>query len=223
MPRTYALSDIHGCLAKLKGLIARCLADAGGDAPKFVFLGDYIDRGADSRGVLDYVIDLQRRRLGQVICLCGNHEDLALNAIDAPNDPAELAQWVVYNGGDKALLSYGVTSPSQLPADHVAWLRTLATHHDDGRRFFVHAGVDPSRPLDRQDRHDLIWMREPFLSDPRDHGRFIVHGHTPLRGGQPDLRRNRVNIDTAAVLGGPLTAAVFDDSQVEPIGFLQEV
>ena len=218
MPRTYALSDIHGCLNKLEGLLAQCRADARGDA-RFVFLGDYIDRGPDTRGVLELVMDLQRREAGRVTCLIGNHEDLALNAID---DPEEIDQWVVYNGGDKALKSYGATHPSQLPADHVAWLRALSTYHDDGRRFFVHAGVNPSRPLDRQVRHDMLWIREPFLSDPRDFGRFIVHGHTPIRGGRPDLRPNRVNIDTAAVLGGPLTAAVFDDSAAAPIGFLQE-
>jgi serine/threonine protein phosphatase 1 len=144
---------------------------------------------------------------------------MAINAIDDPN---EIDQWVVSNGGDKALLSYGVTAPSQLPARHVDWMRALPTHHDDGRRFFVHAGIDPSRQLDRQDRYDLLWMPEPFLSDPRDHGRFVVHGHTPLKDGRPDLRANRVNIDTAAVLGGPLTAAIFDDSTAAPIGFLQE-
>jgi serine/threonine protein phosphatase 1 len=184
-----------------------------------VFLGDYIDRGPDSRGVLEFVIDLQRRMPSQVVCLCGNHEDLALNAID---DASQIDQWVVHNGGDKALRSYGATHPSEVPADHVAWLRALVTHHDDGRRFFVHAGINPARPLDRQNRHDLLWMREPFLSDPRDYGRFIVHGHTPIKGGQPDLRVNRVNVDTAAVLGGPLTAAVFDEVQTAPIGFLQE-
>jgi serine/threonine protein phosphatase 1 len=219
VPRTYAIGDIHGCLNKLKALVARCRFDAKDEGAQFVFLGDLIDRGPDSRGVVEYLIDFQNSRPGDVTCLCGNHEDMALNAID---DPGEIAQWVVYNGGDKALHSYGVTSPSQLPSDHVAWLRALPTHHNDGRRFFVHAGVDPSRPLDRQDRHDLLWMREPFLSDPRDHGRFIVHGHTPLRAGRPDLRINRVNIDTAAVLGGPLTAAVFDDSKAAPIRFLQE-
>jgi serine/threonine protein phosphatase 1 len=219
MPRTYALSDIHGCLNQLEGLLARCRADAKDDAAKFVFLGDYIDRGPDSCGVLELVMGLQARQPNQVVCLCGNHEDLALAAID---DPFQLGQWVIHNGGDKALRSYGVTRPSELPANHVAWLRGLPTHHDDGRRFFVHAGINPSRPLDRQDRHDLLWMREPFLSDPRDHGRFIVHGHTPLRGGQPDLRSNRVNIDTAAVLGGPLTAAIFDHDTPGPIGFLQE-
>ncbi|HYJ44352.1 MAG: metallophosphoesterase family protein [Tardiphaga sp.] len=216
--RTYALSDIHGCLDKLVALVERCRVN-GGHSAKFVFLGDYIDRGPDSRGVLEFVIDLQRRMPSQVVCLCGNHEDLALNAID---DASQIDQWVVHNGGDKALRSYGATHPSEVPADHVAWLRALVTHHDDGRRFFVHAGINPARPLDRQNRHDLLWMREPFLSDPRDYGRFIVHGHTPIKGGQPDLRVNRVNVDTAAVLGGPLTAAVFDEVQTAPIGFLQE-
>ena len=217
--RTYAIGDIHGCLDKLEGLVKRCQSDAKDESAKFVFLGDFIDRGPDSRGVVQYLIDFQARRPGQAICLCGNHEDLALNAID---DTRQIDQWVVYNGGDKALRSYGVKSPSELPQDHVAWLRALPTHHDDGLRFFVHAGVNPDRPLDRQDRHDLLWIREPFLSNTRDFGRFIVHGHTPLNTGAPDLRRNRVNLDTAAVLGGPLTAAMFDDGAPGPIGFLQE-
>jgi serine/threonine protein phosphatase 1 len=219
MARTYALSDIHGHLNKLTALVARCRSDAGNAAAKFVFLGDYIDRGPDSRGVIEYLMDFQRRQPGDVVCLCGNHEDLALSAID---DPGEIDQWVAINSGGTTLRSYSVTAPSELPAEHVDWMRALVTHHDDGRRFFVHAGVDPSRPLDRQDRHDLLWMREPFLSDPRDLGRFIVHGHTPQRGGQPDLRANRVNIDTGAGARGPLTAAIFDDSMTAPIGFLQE-
>ena len=219
MPRTYAFSDIHGCLNKLEGLVTRCRADAGGETPRFMFLGDYIDRGPDSRGVIEFIMDMQSRRPDDVVCLVGNHEDLALAAID---DPGEAEQWIVGNNGDKTLRSYGVTDPRALPANHVAWMRALLTHHDDGLRFFVHAGIDPSRPLDRQQRDDMLWMREPFLSDPRDHGRFIVHGHTPQRSGQPDLRANRVNIDTAAVLGGPLTAAIFDDRTAGPIGFLQQ-
>src|SRR5687767_7208558 len=122
MPRTYAIGDIHGCLSKLKGLFARCRSDANDDAATFVFLGDLIDRGPDSRGVIEYVIDLQRRRPGEVICLCGNHEDLALAAID---DPSQVDQWVAYNGGDKALRSYGVATPSEVPRNHVDWLRAL--------------------------------------------------------------------------------------------------
>jgi len=218
MPRTYALSDIHGCLSKLEGLVAQCRADAKDESAKFVFLGDYIDRGPDTRGVVEYMMDFQARQPGRVICLCGNHEDLALAAVF---DHLEITQWMV-NGGDAALHSYGVATPAEIPKKHVDWMRALPTHHDDGQRFFVHAGVNPSRPLDRQDRRDMLWMREPFLSDRRDYGRFIVHGHTPQKGGQPDLRSNRVNIDTAAVLGGPLTAAIFDDRTPGPIGFLQE-
>ena len=220
MPRTYAIGDIHGCLDKLERLVERCRSDANDAPPKFVFLGDAIDRGPDSRGVVEYLMDFRRRHPDHAICLCGNHEDMALHAID---DPAQVDQWVVRNGGRQALASYGVSGPAELPRDHVAWIRALPTHHDDGLRFFVHAGIDPSRPLNFQDRHDLLWMREPFLSDPRDFGRFIVHGHTPLKDGKPDLRTNRVNVDTAAVLGGPLTAAVFEDGRREPVGFLQEI
>ena len=219
MARTYALSDIHGHLNKLVALVAQCQSDAGNASAKFVFLGDYIDRGPNSRGVIEYLMDLQHRQPGAVVCLCGNHEDLALSAID---DPGKIDQWVATNNGDTTLRSFGVTAPSELPAKHVDWMRALGTHHDDGRRFFVHAGIDPSRPLDQQDRHDLLWMRQPFLSDSRDYGRLIVHGHTPLKGGQPDLRANRLNIDTGAGFGGPLTAAIFDDRTTAPVGFLQE-
>ncbi len=219
MPRTYAIGDIHGCLGKLERLVARCLNDAGGEPPAFVFLGDAIDRGPDSRGAVQYLIEFQRRHPQRTICLAGNHEDMMLGALA---EPGLAPHWIARNGGAEMLASYGVDDPSELPKDHVEWMRALPTHHDDGLRFFVHAGIDPERPLDRQKRRDMLWMREPFLSDTRDFGRFVVHGHTPLKDGKPDLRVNRVNVDTAAVLGGPLTAAVFEDGRREPIGFLWE-
>jgi serine/threonine protein phosphatase 1 len=111
--------------------------------------------------------------------------------------------------------------PRNLPRDHIDWLRSLPVSYDDGRRFFVHAGVDPARPLDDQDRNDQIWIRESFLSYGGDFGRLIVHGHTPLDGGTADLRANRLNLDTGAVYGGPLTAAAFEAAQADPIAFLQ--
>jgi serine/threonine protein phosphatase 1 len=109
-----------------------------------------------------------------------------------------------------------------MPPGHIDWIAARPLSFDDGRRLFVHAGINPSAPLDRQVEPDLLWIREPFLSSRRDYGRLIVHGHTPLTTGVPDLRVNRLNIDTAAVFGGPLTAAVFDDQRTEPIGFLTD-
>lgn len=95
-----------------------------------------------------------------------------------------------------------------------------ARAHDDGMRFFVHAGVHPDRPLDQQNEHDLLWIRKPFLTSTEDFGRLVVHGHTPTENGVPDQRPNRLNIDTGAVYGRGLTAAVFIDETIRPVKFL---
>jgi serine/threonine protein phosphatase 1 len=197
-PLTYAIGDIHGSLQKLCDLIAQCERHADGRPASFIFLGDYIDRGPDSAGVVDTVMRLQSRLTERVIALRGNHEAVALEVIDGEADE-EL--WL-REGGTATLRSYGVA-------------------RDDGQRFFVHAGIDPDKPLHAQSDNDLIWIREPFLSDARDHGRLIVHGHTPQPTGMPDWRGNRLNLDTAAVFGGPLTAAAFAGTDRDPIGFLQ--
>ena len=214
---TYVIGDIHGSLSKLHRLMARCESHAQGRPMKFVFLGDYIDRGPESASVVRYIIELQSRLRERVIALKGNHEAVALDVIDgaAPED-----YWLAL-GGEATLRSYGVDSAQALPREHVDWLRSLWLSYDDGRRFFVHAGVDPEQPLAAQREHDLLWIRDPFLLAQRDYGRLIVHGHTPLAAGTPDLRDNRLNLDTAAVFGGPLTAAVFTDAQTRPIAFLQ--
>jgi len=216
MTRTYAIGDIHGCLAKLITLVELCRADAGKQRAKFVFLGDYIDRGTDSEGVIDYLIALQRVGREEVICLMGNHEDMLLAALDAE----EWEENWLRNGGIHTLSSYGTTAARDLPKNHIDWIRKLPKFHDDGLRFFVHAGIHPDRPLDGQDEHDLLWIRKPFLSSTKDFGRLIVHGHTPLRTGRPDVRPNRLNLDTAAVYGGPLTAAVFGGNSTPPETFL---
>jgi serine/threonine protein phosphatase 1 len=215
-PLLYAIGDIHGSLQKLRDLIGRCERHADGHAATFVFLGDYIDRGPDSFGVIELVMQMQSRSQGGVIALKGNHEAFAVDVIDGKTDAAI---WL-REGGVATLRSYGVRTARELPNEHVAWMRSLPLRHDDGRRFFVHGGIDPEKPLDAQSDRDLLWMREPFLSDPRDHGRLIVHGHTPQSTGMPDLRSNRLNLDTGAVFGGPLTAAAFGTER-DPIGFLQ--
>jgi serine/threonine protein phosphatase 1 len=215
---TCAIGDIHGCRAMLDVLLDRCLRFAAGRPVRFVFLGDYIDRGPDSRGVVDRLLALAQRNAGEVICLRGNHEAIMLDALAS----GDHGLWFV-NGGRDTLASYGVRSVNALPAEHLRWFAALPASFDDGRRFFVHAGVNPDRPLDAQTDEDLVWIREPFLSRRRDYGRLIVHGHTPQRSGRPDIRPWRINLDTGAVYGGRLTAAFFDDERREPIAMLNDL
>lgn len=217
MSLIYAIGDIHGSLDKLRRLMLHCEQDAGGRPMTFVFLGDYIDRGPQSCGVISFLIDLQSRCGDRVVLLKGNHEAMALGAIDGTG-PVRV--WLA-QGGVATLESYGNVSPAELPRAHVDWMRTLRLSYDDDRRFFVHAGVDPRKPLAEQEAVDMLWIREPFLSDTRGYGRLVVHGHTPMMTGAPDLRGNRLNLDTGAVFGGPLSAAAFDDTQTAPLAFLQ--
>ena len=214
---TYAVGDIHGCLDQLKSLIEACRNHADGREMRLVFLGDYIDRGPEPAGVVRFVFSMQSEAPEAVIALKGNHEAWALGVADGT---AQGAVWL-RNGGAATLRSYGATDVRDLPRAHLDWMRSLQLSYDDGRRLFVHAGVDPRRPLDAQREDDLLWIREPFLDDDRDYGRLIVHGHTPLQSGVPELRSNRLNLDTAAVFGGRLSAAAFDDSQTWPVAILQ--
>jgi serine/threonine protein phosphatase 1 len=212
---TYAVGDIHGALHKLESLIARCRDHADGRPARFIFLGDYIDRGPQSAGVIRCLMELEAQMPGDVVALMGNHEEMLLSIFDGA---VSADDWLP-QGGSQTLQSYGIEDVGDLPREHVDWLRALRLSYDDGRRFFVHAGVNPERPLDAQDEHDLLWIREPFLSDPRDYGRLIVHGHTPVENGVPDLRSNRLDLDTRAGYGGPVTAAAFSHEATSPLAF----
>jgi serine/threonine protein phosphatase 1 len=214
---TYAVGDIHGCLDLLLELLGRIQADAAGRERRLVFLGDYIDRGPDSAGVIARLCELQAAEPEHVICLKGNHEDLMLKSIRRPD---VLPVWL-QNGGDAALDSFGCDDPAAVPANVVAWVRALPSHWEDGRRVFVHAGLRPGRDrLDQTDR-DRLWIRDEFLRANYDFGKLVVHGHTPRLDGRPELWPHRVNLDTGAVYGGRLTAGIFSDAQTPPTGFLQ--
>lgn len=213
---TYAIGDVHGRLDLLIELLGRIEADAGGMAARLVFLGDYIDRGPDSAGVIARVRELQAASPDQVVCLKGNHEDLLLKAL---HDPALFENWLM-NGADATLDSFGVGRTADLPRAVTDWIETCPTSFEDARHVYVHAGLHPARERTRQRDHDRLWIRDAFLEGEHDFGKYVVHGHTPQRSGWPDLRRFRVNLDTAAVYGGRLTAGVFSDETDPPIAFL---
>ncbi len=217
---TFSIGDVHGCDAALARLLDACQNWNGNCQRRFVFLGDYVDRGPDSAAVIARLISLQKECPGQVTCLRGNHEEMLLLACRGSHS---YDRWIS-NGGLPTLKSFGVSRPEDIPKDVISWLRGLSTCLDDGRRFFVHAGVDLERPLDKQFPDVLTWIREPFLTlaDSIDPGRLIVHGHTPTNTRRPDLRRHRLNLDTGAVMGGPLTAAAFSDNQTGPLCFLTD-
>jgi serine/threonine protein phosphatase 1 len=216
--RVYAIGDVHGRFDLLQVLTAKIEADlSAAPASKSVeiFLGDYVDRGPQSRDVVEWLIaapPLADRR----ICLLGNHEDMLLQALA---DPSELMLWL-FNGGDATLASYGVQSvpPSPIglhaacvaaiPASHREFFAALPRTAEFGSYLFVHAGIDPSRPLEDQDPQDLVWIREPFLNADTDFGRIVVHGHTPVAAA--DFRPNRINIDTGAVFSDQLTCLVLE-------------
>ncbi len=212
---TYTIGDIHGSFTKLANLLRHCRNHCGDNPARFVLLGDYIDRGARSREVVALLIEAQRT--AEMVCLRGNHEEMLLGAVNRENEDMWRA-----NGGDATLDSYNVRDPRDIPAEHLTWFASLPLSTNDQRRFFVHAGIMPGIPLAQQSKADLLWIREPFLSDQSDHGPYIVHGHTPTETGSPEVRHNRLNLDTLAWRGHPLVAAVFEERRVGPMVFVAD-
>ncbi len=226
--RVYAIGDIHGlsgALDRLLGAIDEDLARQPAGSVTEVFLGDYVDRGADSAGVVARLM-LQPADGRRRICLLGNHEDAMLAALA---DPRRMPHWLTF-GGEETMLSYGaplrpgpldahaaqVAFAAALPPEHLAFLGALPTHARLGELFFTHAGIRPGVALEAQEPHDLIWIRDEFLSFDGTLPAHVVHGHTPV--ARPDHRRWRTNVDTGAVYGGLLTAAVFEGDA--PVRFL---
>jgi serine/threonine protein phosphatase 1 len=214
--RVYAIGDVHGRADLLQQLLTVIDVDLERSRPERaiqVFLGDYVDRGPNSRAVLDLLIE--RSRSHETVCLKGNHEVFLLDVLD---DPVRLQDWRHY-GGLLTLMSYGVIptmnpTPEEqvelmeglkraIPPEHLAFLQQLPSSFACGDFFFVHAGVKPGVPLDRQREEDLLWIRDEFLNSDERFGKYVVHGHTPVSA--PDIRPNRINIDTGAYATGNLT------------------
>jgi serine/threonine protein phosphatase 1 len=227
----YAVGDIHGRADLLAALLRQIEADAADrTAAKktLIFLGDYVDRGPDSRGVIEMLLNGLPAGFDAHF-LKGNHEALLLDFLDGK---ARLDHWLL-NGGDATMASYGVdigrldeagagpetwreAFAAVLPEAHLSFFRQLRLQIPVGDYLFVHAGVRPGVPLEAQREEDLIWIRGEFLDAVRPFGKVVVHGHTPVR--EPVVLPNRIGIDTGAVFTGRLTALRLQNGEWEFLG-----
>ena len=220
--RIYAIGDIHGCarqLIDLHGSIAADLAERPIGSALLLHIGDYVDRGVDTAGVIDRLVGGSPIPGADMVNLMGNHESTMLDAL--AGERAAGTDWL-FAGGKAALESYGIDPEgprdqwaSLIPRSHQDFLRNLVLMHREGGYAFIHAGVRPGIALEDQARDDLLRSRQPFLYSEADFGAVVVHGHTPVK--VPVVRHNRIAIDTGAVFGGKLTCLVLEG---DTLGFL---
>jgi serine/threonine protein phosphatase 1 len=200
--RKFAIGDIHGCLDKLEDLLSKI--DPRPD-DVLIFLGDYIDRGENTKEVIETLIKLSSHC--ECIFLRGNHEDMFIEYMEFGTNRGIFLS----NGGDMTILSYtgekiasGKMLSSALPHDHKRFMTTLKWLHEDDRYIYVHAGIRAGIPLVFQDRMDLIWIRQEFYKAPTGVDKKIIFGHSPFI--EPFIRNDKIGIDTGAVYGRCLTA-----------------
>lgn len=223
--RAYAIGDVHGQLDLLDRLLADIAADHEGRAPArglIVLLGDLIDRGPSSAQVIERVRTLTLPGF-QVVTLAGNHEEVLLRILEG--DSAQIGGWLKF-GGAETLASYGVDAATfrhmgpreaqrcianAIPEAHRTFLHRLGDSFRFGDYLFVHAGIRPGIPLEEQSLEDLRWIREPFLSDMRDHGMTVVHGHTI--SDTVEEVGSRIGIDTGGFATGRLTALAVEGQE----------
>ncbi|MBI1907781.1 MAG: serine/threonine protein phosphatase [Rhodocyclales bacterium] len=224
----YAIGDIHGCsdlLACIQRGIALDIRMRPATRRVVVYLGDYISRGPDTRRVLDQVIAWHPDGI-EIVTLMGNHEQLLLRYLDG--DLKAGGHWLAY-GGLEAAAHYGIDTTHHSPSDpatlprlkhqlaaalpdaHTRLLRSLALNHREGDYLFVHAGIAPGIALPAQSERDQVWIRQRFLQSPLDHGAVVVHGH--CIAPEPQVRHNRIGIDTGAYQSGVLTCLVLDGAE----------
>lgn len=202
----FAVGDVHGCMSRLEALWHKIDFDIGKDT--LLFIGDYIDRGPDSREVVDFILDLKKKV--NVICLRGNHEQMLLtyHLYNSYKD------FYLLNGGASTVKSYGLVDTdmgrrANIPPNHLDFFRGLIPYHETDDYIFVHAGLKPGVALHKQDPTDMIWIRNEFIDSDYDFGKKIVFGHTPMPA--PLVAAGKIGIDTGAVYGGKLTCVQLPD------------
>ncbi|MCM2264320.1 MAG: serine/threonine protein phosphatase [Desulfuromonadales bacterium] len=194
--RLLAFGDIHGCRRPLAALLEQVAPTAD---DQLVFLGDYIDRGPDSAGVIDDLLEL-RARFPRTVYLRGNHEQMLIEVL-AGGNPATF----LFNGGKKTIASYRARGAWPPSADHLEFFEQLPLLYATERFIFAHAGLRPDLPLAEQSPDDLLWIRAEFLDSSYNWGETVVFGHTPRE--KPLLAENRIGLDTGCVYGGRLTCS----------------
>ena len=199
--RIFAIGDIHGCRGSLERLLKILLTDINQKNDMVVFVGDYIDRGADSKGTVETIIRFTESH-PRTVCLRGNHEQMLLDYLKGDDRLLYLI-----NGGLRTLEEYGVSSKKagleSIPERHRLFFENLLYTFETERYIFVHAGLNPNTPLERQSPHDLLWIRERFIYSSIPFEKTVVFGHTPF--AEPLLEADKIGIDTGAVYGGKLT------------------
>lgn len=225
--RVYAVGDVHGRADLLDGLLEQIEADAAtheGGKPSLVFLGDYVDRGLQSRQVIDRLLALPRQRF-DLYFLLGNHEAAMLEFLERPETGFS---WFAL-GGAETMFSYGVRVPTlkaghgelrqaanalrrAMPAAHLEFLKRLSLYVRLGDYLFVHAGLRPGRPLSKQSEQDMLSIREPFLKSRARWPYIVVHGHSPVTEAKRTHRR--IALDTGAYATGKLTAVRLEGADV---------
>ena len=185
-PLTYAIGDVHGCVELLRQALSRIRAHARGRDHTIILLGDYVDRGARSKEVIDLLLSI--RTAGPLVCLRGNHEEMMMRVHHSRSAPL-MEQWFEV-GGRATLRSYageGEASLDHVPARHWSWLASRPSIFEDAGHVFVHAGIDPRKTILEQGEREFLWIRNRFLTaSPEEFmdRRHVVHGHTPTVGGQ---------------------------------------
>jgi serine/threonine protein phosphatase 1 len=211
MNKTYVIGDIHGCpktLTELLKIMGPIQAD-----DTILFIGDYIDRGPDSKGVIDIILGLYKKHR-KIITLMGNHEFMFMNALKGISVSDFLSM-----GGDATLKSYGIPLDSLqeqdikaiIPRDHLTFFQELLLYWEDQEHIFVHAGLQPGVHLTQQSMDWLLWARDEFIDLTYDFGKKVIYGHTPY--DKPKIDENKIGIDTGVVYEGQLTCLVLPDME----------
>jgi serine/threonine protein phosphatase 1 len=212
MTITYAIPDLHGRIDLLEAALNKISKHSRGEVSTIVTLGDYVDRGPNSREVIELLMNWREDKI-TLVSLKGNHEAMMWQVC---NNLAELTWWTG-NGGDQTLTSYGQTSYQRfdrplVPQAHLQWISDLALMHVDRHRIFVHAGVDPKTRLDQQSEETLLWKRYPGGSDVGHGHRYVIHGHH-ADPRAPIVGKHKTNLDGLAWKTGRLVIGVFEDDR----------